>query len=122
MQGKPQTNLSQDREIRVFISSTFRDMQAERDILIKKIFMQLRKLYEDNLAGLFQATNRLAEAQPLMQRALEIFAACPGGGDPNSRTVADNYASLLRAMGRSPGQIRNILEEIGRRFGIDLGG
>ena len=38
---------NQDRQIRVFISSTFRDMQEERDILVKKIFPQLRKLCED---------------------------------------------------------------------------
>ncbi len=36
-----------ERRIRVFISSTFRDMQVERDILIKKIFPQLRKLCEE---------------------------------------------------------------------------
>jgi Domain of unknown function (DUF4062) len=36
-----------ERRIRVFISSTFRDMQMERDILIKKIFPQLRKLCEE---------------------------------------------------------------------------
>jgi len=35
------------RNIRVFISSTFCDMQEERDILIKKIFPQLRKLCEE---------------------------------------------------------------------------
>lgn len=35
-----------DRQIRVFISSTFRDMQAERDELAKRIFPQLRKLCE----------------------------------------------------------------------------
>jgi len=40
---KPKT----DRVVRVFISSTFRDMQAERDILIKKVFPQLRKLCEE---------------------------------------------------------------------------
>ncbi len=34
------------RQIRVFISSTFRDMQAERDHLVKIIFPQLRKLCE----------------------------------------------------------------------------
>jgi tetratricopeptide (TPR) repeat protein len=34
------------RIIRVFISSTFRDMQAERDYLVKFIFPQLRKLCE----------------------------------------------------------------------------
>ncbi len=37
---------TQDRVIRVFISSTFRDMQAERDYLVKFIFPQLRKLCE----------------------------------------------------------------------------
>lgn len=36
-----------DRQIRVFISSTFRDMKDERDLLIKKIFPQLRKLCEE---------------------------------------------------------------------------
>jgi tetratricopeptide (TPR) repeat protein len=36
----------QDRQIRVFISSTFRDMGAERDHLVKFIFPQLRKLCE----------------------------------------------------------------------------
>jgi nephrocystin-3 len=36
-----------ERQIRVFVSSTFRDMQVERDILIKKIFPQLRKLCEE---------------------------------------------------------------------------
>jgi nephrocystin-3 len=38
---------SDSRTIRVFISSTFCDMQQERDILIKKIFPQLRKLCEE---------------------------------------------------------------------------
>src|SRR5271165_4996375 len=37
---------AKDRQIRVFISSTFRDMQAERDYLVKFIFPQLRKLCE----------------------------------------------------------------------------
>ena len=35
------------RTIRVFISSTFRDMQKERDVLVKRIFPQLRKLCEE---------------------------------------------------------------------------
>ncbi len=37
---------SSNRQIRVFISSTFRDMKAERDYLVKFIFPQLRKLCE----------------------------------------------------------------------------
>ncbi|MDQ2974881.1 MAG: DUF4062 domain-containing protein [Acidobacteriota bacterium] len=36
----------QQRVVRVFVSSTFRDMHAERDELIKRIFPQLRKLCE----------------------------------------------------------------------------
>ena len=36
-----------DRQIRVFISSTFRDMQFERDVLVKRVFPQLRKLCEE---------------------------------------------------------------------------
>ena len=35
-----------DRQIRVFISSTFRDMKEERDYLVKFTFPQLRKLCE----------------------------------------------------------------------------
>ena len=34
------------RAIRVFVSSTFRDMQAEREELVKRVFPQLRKLCE----------------------------------------------------------------------------
>ncbi len=36
--------MGQDRVIRVFISSTFRDMQAERELLIKRIFPELRAI------------------------------------------------------------------------------
>lgn len=34
------------RQIRVFISSTFRDMQKGRDVLVKIIFPQLSKICE----------------------------------------------------------------------------
>lgn len=42
----PREILLDQRVVRVFVSSTFRDMQAERDELIKRIFPQLRKLCE----------------------------------------------------------------------------
>jgi len=35
------------RTVRVFVSSTFRDMQAEREELVKRVFPQLRKLCEE---------------------------------------------------------------------------
>ena len=34
---------SQTRQIRVFISSTFRDMMRERDLLVKEVFPELRR-------------------------------------------------------------------------------
>ena len=34
---------SQNRVIRVFISSTFRDMMRERDLLVKEVFPELRR-------------------------------------------------------------------------------
>ena len=39
--------MADTRAIRVFVSSTFRDMQAERDELVKRIFPQLRRLCEE---------------------------------------------------------------------------
>jgi tetratricopeptide (TPR) repeat protein len=47
MPMRPNDQPSQDRQIRVFISSTFLDMQEERNVLIKKIFPQLRKMCEE---------------------------------------------------------------------------
>lgn len=38
-----QVPLSTDRQIRVFISSTFRDMMRERDLLVKEVFPELRR-------------------------------------------------------------------------------
>lgn len=40
------SNLIENRHIRVFISSTFRDMQDERDYLMKRVFPKLRALGE----------------------------------------------------------------------------
>ena len=34
----------------------------------------------NNLAGLLKAMNRLAEAEPLMRRAVDIWEASDGGG------------------------------------------
>src|SRR5262249_18467593 len=39
--------VASDRIIRVFVSSTFRDMHAEREELVKRVFPQLRKLCEE---------------------------------------------------------------------------
>jgi hypothetical protein len=39
--------MSDQRVIRVFISSTFKDMDAEREELVKYVFPKLRKLCEE---------------------------------------------------------------------------
>jgi hypothetical protein len=39
--------MPQSNELRVFISSTFRDLQEEREHLIKKIFPEIRTLCRD---------------------------------------------------------------------------
>ena len=44
-------NQTSARQIRVFISSTFQDMQSERDYLVKFIFPQLRKLCEKRMVA-----------------------------------------------------------------------
>ncbi len=41
------TNRIENRVVRVFVSSTFRDMQKEREELVKQVFPHLRKLCED---------------------------------------------------------------------------
>ena len=79
----------------------------------------------NNLAQLLKATNRLAEAEPLMRRHLEIFLKFTREtGHPHQHLHAgvNNYASLLQAMGRSVEEIRVELVELGQRYGVDLGG
>src|SRR5262249_35011858 len=54
----------------------------------------------NNLAQLLQDTNRLAEAGPLMRRALEIDEASFGPGHPNVGIRLNNLALLLQATDR----------------------
>jgi tetratricopeptide (TPR) repeat protein len=54
----------------------------------------------NNLAGLYYFQGRYAEAQPLYQRALAIWEKVLGLERPNVATCLENYALLLRKMGR----------------------
>ena len=54
----------------------------------------------NNLAALLQATNRLAEAEPLMRRALAIAEASYGNDHHNVATALNNLAQLLQATNR----------------------
>lgn len=70
--------------------------------------------------GLLQDTNRLAEAEPLMCRALGIllrFGVATGHEHPYLRMVVGNYAGLLEAMGRSQAEIRVQMNQVMEPFG-----
>jgi tetratricopeptide (TPR) repeat protein len=54
----------------------------------------------NNLASLLKATNRLAEAEPLMRRALAIDEASYGPDHPNVARDLNNLAQLLQATNR----------------------
>ena len=54
----------------------------------------------NNLAQLLQATNRLAEAEPLMRRALAIDEQSYGPEHPDVATDLNNLAALLQATNR----------------------
>jgi len=66
----------------------------------------------NNLAQLLQDTNRLAEAEPLMRRAMVIFIQSLGVEHPNTKTVRKNYTLLLQDMGRSEAEIERALASV----------
>src|SRR5689334_5735917 len=71
----------------------------------------------NNLARLLQDTNQLGEAEPLMRRGLVIllsFQRATGHAHPNRDAGLANYASLLRAMGKSEVETRAAIEALSR--------
>ncbi|MFM9073796.1 MAG: tetratricopeptide repeat protein, partial [Cyanobium sp.] len=66
----------------------------------------------NNLAQLLQDTNRLAEAEPLMRRMVQIFMAFlqQGYQHPNLEAGLGNYISLLQAMGLPEAEIQAKLQ------------
>ena len=78
----------------------------------------------NNLAQLLKATNRLAKAEPLMRRVVEIvlqFTRTTGHQHPHLMVAINNYAGLIKDIGQSPEKIRNTLEALLRQFGLSLG-
>jgi tetratricopeptide (TPR) repeat protein len=79
----------------------------------------------NNVATLLHDTNRGTEAEPLYRRALEILLLAnrvTGHEHSHQEIVTNNYAGLLAAMGQNSEQVRARLDEIGRPFGMSLGG
>jgi len=56
-------DFKENRQIRIFISSTFRDMMQERDYLITRIFPELRRYCEDRDISLFELDLRWGVTQ-----------------------------------------------------------
>jgi hypothetical protein len=66
-----------DRVVRVFISSTFRDMQAEREELVKRVFPELRRRCRERQVELVEVDLRwgVTEDQANQGRVLPICLA-----------------------------------------------
>ena len=69
-----QNNLIENRHIRVFISSTFQDMQDERDYLMKFIFPELRKVAAERNVTFAEVDLRwgISEDESQSKKVLEI--------------------------------------------------
>jgi len=67
--------LNRERVMRVFVSSTFRDMHAERDELIKRIFPQLRKICEERGVTWSEVDLRWGITEEQSQRG-EVLPIC----------------------------------------------
>ncbi|MDA1016191.1 MAG: hypothetical protein O3A00_17265 [Planctomycetota bacterium] len=61
---------------------------------------------------MLQATNRLAEAEPLMRRHVEIqFGKETGHEHPHLQAALQNYRRLLKQMGRSDAAIKAAMQD-----------
>jgi hypothetical protein len=72
---------------------------------------------------LLQATNRLAEAEPLSRQMVSIFLDFThrtGHEHPHLRAALANYAGILKAMGRSEAEIQAQLRTLQAKYGVKL--
>lgn len=75
----------------------------------------------NNLAQVLQATNRLAEAEPLMRRGPCIFfkfTRQTGHEHPHLPVVRANYVGLLNALGRSEAEIQSEIASLVAEAGL----
>jgi tetratricopeptide (TPR) repeat protein len=68
------SNLIETRQIRIFISSTFRDMMAERDHLLHKVFPELRRYCAERDVTLFELDLRwgISEEESKQGKVVDI--------------------------------------------------
>ena len=75
------------------------------------------------LGGLLWTTNRLAEAEPLMLRQLQIFLRFTqeaGHEHPNLRAAIRNYVTLLEDRGVRREEIGERVRRLQAEFGLSL--
>ena len=73
----------------------------------------------NNLGSLLKNINRLAEAEQLMKRSVEIliiFTRTTGQQHPHLKISVKNYIKLLQTIGRSKVQIETQLKKMGLEF------
>ena len=69
------TDFYDNRQIRIFISSTFRDMLAERDYLVTKIFPSLRRYCEEREVSIFELDLRWGISEEEAKQG-KVFDIC----------------------------------------------
>lgn len=77
----------------------------------------------NNLAYFLYRKGDTVGAQPLYERALEGLlkvSAAMRGTHPNLQIFANNYAGCLKKMGRTPEEIRAILQAMHERYGMSM--
>ena len=73
--GDPSREWKKKRNIRVFISSTFEDIQEERDVLVKEIFPKLRKMCMERGVGFTEVDLRWGVTKEQAERG-EVLPIC----------------------------------------------
>jgi tetratricopeptide (TPR) repeat protein len=69
-----------------------------------------------NLAQIYEAENKFADAEPRYQQAITAFGEAAGPNSPNVATTLENYARLLRKLNRKSeaSKMKRQAEEIRR--------
>lgn len=120
----PNASAADERSVRIFVSSTFRDMQAERDILVKAVFPALRsrmrargvELFEVDLRwGVTEEQAERGETLPLLMAEIDrcrpFFIALLGeryGWVPDAETL--DASGVAGAAGRAEADGRSVTE------------
>lgn len=77
----------------------------------------------NNLAQLLQATNRLAQAEPLSRRMVSIFldfTRRTGHEHLHLRASLANYAGILKTLGRSKPKIQAQIRALQAKYGVKV--